>query len=77
MFDKYNTIGFKLKDEIDLKTFLHTNGGRTQYFDKKACLLGSGSKIYLKSLKITVIQLTFHFIAFKNVLVHLQLLIID
>ena len=48
MFDKYNTIGFKLKDEIDLKTFLLTNGGMTQYYGKKACLLGSGSKRYLK-----------------------------
>ena len=46
MFDKYNTIGFKLKDEIDLKTFLLTNGGRTQYYGKKAFLLGSGSKRY-------------------------------
>ena len=27
--------------------------------------------------KLFVIQLTFHFIAFKNVLVHLQLIIID
>ena len=35
MFDKYNTIGFKLKDELDLKTCLLTNGGRTQYYGKK------------------------------------------
>ena len=76
MFDKYSTIGFKLKDEIDLKTLLLTNGGRTQYYDKTAFLLGSCSKKYLK-FRAFVILLTFIFIAFKNVLVHLQLSIID
>ena len=76
MFDKYSTIGFKLKDEIDLKTFLLTNGGRTQYYGKKAFLLRSGSKRYLK-FGVFVILLTFIFIAFKNALVHLQLFIID
>ena len=41
MFDKYSTIGFKLKGEIDLKTFLLTYGGRTKYYGIKAFLLES------------------------------------
>ena len=34
MFDKYSTIGFKLKDENDFKTLQLINGERTQYYGK-------------------------------------------
>ena len=49
----------------------------TQYYGKKHVYWAAVQKDINFLFKVFVIQLTFHFIAFKNVLVHLQLLIID